>query len=546
MRFSKGILLIVVLLCFSMIFNGCGQSKENIVDLNELSLSIGGEPEVLDPQLVIDVYPMRVINSIFEGLCRNDEKGVPMPGVAKTWDISEDRLTYTFHLREALWADGSKITAKDFKEAWLRALDPEPSDHQPALMGYLLMCIEGAENYLYGEGSKEDVAIDAKDEKTLIVKLNQPTPYFLQIVCSSVAMPVNKEFYTKQPLISGMSKYGADKENILGNGPFIVKEWKHNEDIVLEKNPNYWNFKNIKLDKVNFRVIPDNSAAITSFKAGELDIVEISEIHQMEELKAKGGSVESYNTGGTQYISINNEDKYLKNINLRRALVYGVERDNLVNKVVKDGSKEAYAFVNPVVRGIEKSFRQETGDLVRRDNISEAESFALKSLVELKLTDMPKLTMLVDDTETSKRDAQAVQQMWRENLGIEVDIETMPFESIQDKMMQKDYQMALLRWSGDYNDPISFLEIFQTENFFNVVGFKNSEYDSMINKAREEIDEKKRMRLLSEAEELLFRDVPICPLYYVYNSYAVKPEVEGFVRGSSAIQDMDFYWTHLK
>lgn len=548
MKFGKGILILTIcLICFSMIFTGCGGSKEQEeLASKEISVSIGGEPEVLDPQLLIDVYPMRVINTVFEGLCRNDEKGVPMPGIAKSWDISEDKLTYTFHLREATWADGSQITAMDFKDAWLRALDPNPSDHQPALMGYLLMCIEGAESYLYGEGSKEDVAIEAKDEKTLVVKLDQPTPYFLQIVCNSVAMPINKEFYAKQPLVSGMSKYGADVENILGNGPFVIKEWNHNEDIVLEKNPNYWNAENIKMDIVNFRIIPDNSSAITSFKAGELDIVEISEAHQMDELKAKGEKVESYNTGGTQYISINNEDRYLKNINLRRALAYGVERDSLVNKVVKDGSKEAYGFVNPVVRGIEKSFRDEIGDFVRRDNTAEAESFALKSLVELKLSDMPKLTLLVDDMETSKRDAQVIQEMWRKNLGIEVKIETMSFESIQEKMMQKDYQMALLRWSGDYNDPTAFLEIFETENYFNVVGFNNSEYDSMISKAREETDEKKRMNLLSEAEELLFKSMPICPLYYVYSSYALKPKVKGFVRGSSAIQDMDLYWTYLE
>lgn len=549
MRFSKGIFLLTIcLLCFSMLLAGCGDSKkqETVLKESTLNISIGGEPEVLDPQLAIDVYPMRVINAVFEGLCRNDEKGVPRPGVAKSWDISEDKLTYTFHLREAAWSDGTQITAKDFKDAWLRALDPNPEDHQPALMGYLLMCIEGAENYLYGEGSKEDVGIEAKDDKTLVVKLAKPTPYFLQIVCNSVAMPINSEFYSKQPLVQGMSKYGAAVEYILGNGPYIVKEWNHNVDIVLEKNPNYWNAENIKLSTVNFRIIPDNSSAITSFKAGELDVVEISEVHQRDELKAKGDKVESYNTGGTQYVSINNEDRYLKNMNLRKALVYGVERDSLVNKVVKDGSKEAYAFVNPVVRGAKKTFREETGDLIRRDNTAEAESFALKSLVELKLSDMPKLTMLVDDMETSKRDAQAIQEMWRKNLGIEVEIETMPFDAIQERMMQKDYQMVLLRWSGDYNDPTSFLEIFETENYFNIVGFNNSEYDSLMSKAMEENDEKKRMKLLSEAEELLFKFMPICPLYYVHNSYAVKPEVKGLVRGSSAIQDMDFYWTYLE
>lgn len=547
MRLRKVTLeLAAALMCFNIAFSGCDLKKGQNLPLNEITLSIGGEPEVLDPQLVSDVYPMRVINAVFEGLCRNDENGVPMPGIAKSWDVSEDKLTYTFHLREALWADGSQITAMDFKEAWLRALDPNPTEHQSAPLGYLLKCIEGAENYIYGKGSKEDVAIDAKDEQTLVVKLKQPTPYFLQIVCNSIAMPINREFYAKRPLVNGMSKYGEDVENILGNGPFVVKEWKHNKVLILEKNPNYWNAENIKIDRINLKIIPDDLSNIEAFNAGELDVAEISQSHQIEELKAKGFRVESYNTGATQYISFNIEDKYLKNINLRKALTYGVERDGLVNKTVKDGSKEAYAFVNPVVRGMEKSFREETGDLVTGYNTSEAESFAIKSLVELKLSDLPKLTLLIDDMETSKRDAQALQEMWRKNVGIEVEVEIMPFESVKERLIQKDYQMALLRWEGDYNDPISFLEIFETENYFNVVGFNVSEYDQIISKAREEIDEKKRMDLLREAEGLLFKHMPLCPLYYVYSSYAVKPEIKGFVRGSNAIQDMDFYWTYLE
>jgi len=534
-----------VLICFNIVISGCDLKKEQNLAIKEITLSIDGEPEVLDPQLVGDVHSMRIINAVFEGLCRNDENGIPMPGMAKSWEVSEDKLTYTFHLREALWADGSQVTAMDFKEAWLRALDPNAKDQQPSPLGHLLMCIEGAESYFYGKGSKKDVGIEVKDEKTLVVKLKQPTPYFLQIVCSSVAMPINGKFYANQPLVNGISKYGEKAEYILGNGPFIVKEWKHNKFVTLEKNPNYWNTENIKIDRINFKIITDNSSAIAAFEEGELDIVEISQANWIEELKAKGFRVEEYNTGKTQYILFNMEDKYLKNINLRKALTYGIERDNLVNNVVKNGSKGAYAFINHIVRGVEKSFREETGDLVTGFNVSEAESFALKSLVELKLSDLPKLTLLIDNTEISNRDAQAIQEMWRKNIGIEIEIETMPLEAIRERLLKKEYQMALLRWAGDFNDPVLFLEIFETGNSFNAAGFSVSEYDQMIDKARKEVDEKKRMNLLREAEELLFNYMPVCPLYYVYDSYAVKHEIKGFVRGSSAIQDMDLYWTYL-
>ncbi|OPZ83775.1 MAG: Oligopeptide-binding protein OppA precursor [Firmicutes bacterium ADurb.Bin419] len=269
-------------------------------------------------------------------------------------------------------------------------------------------------------------------------------------------------------------------------------------------------------------------------------------MHQIDELKANGNRVENYDVGATQFIAINNEDTVLKNENMRRALTYGVDRKTLVSKVVMDGSMEAHGFVSPVIRGVEKSFREETGDLFRGDKTAEAETYALKSLVELGLKDMPKLSLLVDDTETSKRDAQAIVEMWRKNLDLEVEIITMSFDAIQEKMLAKDYQMVLLRWSGDYNDPTSFLEIFETENFFNIVGFKNPDYDNMISKARQETDDKKRMNLLSEAEKLLFEKMPVCPLYFVHNSYALKQNLKGFVRGSSAIQDIDLYETYLE
>lgn len=537
--------LTVALICLNMVIVGCDYTKGQDSLSKKVTVNIDGEPEVLDPQLATDLNSMRIINAVFEGLCRFDENGVPMPGIARTWEISEDKLTYTFNLRDALWSDGTQVTAMDFKEAWLRALDPKQKDHQSAQFGYLLKCIDGAESYLYGEGSKEDVAIVAKDEKTLVVKLKQPTPYFLQIVCSSVAMPMNREFYAKQTLENGTNKYGEKLENILGNGPFIVKDWQHNKDILLEKNPKYWNAENIKLDEINFRIIFDNESAVVAFMSGELDIVEVSQAHKIDELKSKGFKVDSYNTGATQYILFNTEDKYLKNINLRKALTYGVERDRLVNEIVKDGSKEAYAFVNSVIRGADKSFREENGDIVRSDNTAEAESFALKSLVELKLRDLPKLTLLIDNMEASKRDAQALQEMWKKNLGIEVEIETAHSETIEERMGQKDYQMVLLRWASEYNDPASFLEIFESESHFNT-SFNSFDYDNLMSRAREAWNEKERMNLLGEAEDMLFEHLHICPLYYVYSSYAVNPKVKGFVRRSNAIQDMDLYWTYIE
>ncbi|MFZ5987564.1 MAG: peptide ABC transporter substrate-binding protein [Bacillota bacterium] len=536
--------LLCFLICASIILSGCSSAKAGSQELN---LNLGDEPLTLDPQLVFDATPMRVVNAIFEGLCRKDKNGVPIPGAAKSWDISEDKLTYTFYIRDdARWWDGSSVTANDFKEGWLRALDPKPATHEPSYMGYLLFCIKGAQEYAFGEGKKEDVAINVKDEKTLIVTLIKPTPYFLDLICNSVFMPVKMEFFNSQPVESNVTKYGADAQNIMGNGPFKVKEWNHNENIVLEKSSVYWNSSNIRLESINFKMITDSTAALTSFNAGEIDVVDITEPQQIEEIRKKKFLIASHDVGVTQYITINNEDPVLKNVNIRKALAYAIDRKTLVQKVVKDGSKEALGFVNPVVRGTKGTFREQAGDLFKDNDVAAAKSLLAKGLEELNLSAVPKLAILVDDKDTSKRDAQTFQDMWRKNIGVEVEIQTMSFDAMREKMMQKDYQLSLLMWSGDFNDPSAYLDIFSSANFFNVAFYNNPDFDSLFEEARDEKDEKKRMDMLIEAERIVISDMPVCPLYYISGTYAVNPRVRGLVRGNSAIQDLDLYWAYIE
>lgn len=536
--------LVVVLVGINIVLSGCSSAQAS---LNEVTINLGDEPSTLDPQLAYDVIPMRVINAIFEGLCRKDKNGSPVPGVAEKWTISEDKLTYSFYLKEdAKWWDGTPVTAKDFKDAWLRALDPQPEDHEPAYMGYLLFCIKGAEAYAYGEGKKEDVAIEAKDDKTLSVILNKPTPYFLDLVCNSVFMPVKTEFLKKQPLEDNITKYGAEADTILGNGPFKVEEWNHDENMVLEKNEVYWNSENIKLEKINFKMIRDNTAAINSFKAGEIDMVEITDPLLKNEFEKSKSYVGSYDAGITQYISMNNEDPILGNVNIRKALALSLDRKTLVQKVLDDGSKEALGFVSPVVRGYKQTFRKQTGDLFEDNDAAKAKELLEKGMEELNLLDLPELSILVDDKETSKRDAQIFQDMWRKSLGINVEIEVMSFDAMMEKMFQKEYQMSLLVWSGDFNDPLAYLDIFSSKNFYNVAYYNNTKFDELLDKSNEETDEKKRMDLLVEAERIAINDMPVCPVYYVSNSYAVNSRVKGLIRGSSAIQDIDLYWTYVK
>jgi len=536
-------LLLAVFVCITLVLPACSDVEAGF---NEVCINLGDEPPTLDPQLVYDVVPMRVINAVFEGLCRKDKEGLPVPGAAERWEISEDKLTYTFYIRkDAKWSNGTPVTAKDFKDAWMRALDPEPQYHEPAFMANLFFCIKGAEAYAYGEGKAEDVAVDVVDDRTLRVTLVQPTPYFLDLVCNSVYMPVNKEFYDKQ--ISGdISNYGTEAEAILGNGPFTVQEWNHDENIVLVKNDTYWNADVINLEKIDFKMIRDNTAAINSFKSGEIDMIEITDRMLAAELENSNCRVEAYNSGIVEYVTLNNEDPVLCNVNIRKALSYALDRKTLVEKILNDGSKEAYGFVSPIVAGYNGKFRQQAGDLFKDNDIDTARKLLEKGLDELGISEMPKIVFLVNDTELSKRDAQVLKDMWKKSLDVDVELQVMSFDAMAEKMMSKDYQMALLTWSADYNDPLAYLDVFSSKSFYNVAFYSNNQFEELLDRAIREIDDKSRMELLIKAEQIAMDDMAVCPLYFIANSYAVNNRVKGLVRGSSAIQDIDMYWTYVE
>ncbi|NLI57150.1 MAG: peptide ABC transporter substrate-binding protein [Clostridium sp.] len=537
-------LLLILLICLNVLLTGC-RSVDAIS--NEIVISLGGEPKTIDPQLACDTPSMRVVNAIFEGLVRINEKGKPVPGVASTWEISADKLTYTFYIREdAKWWNGADVTAYHFKDGWIRAIEPHPENHEISPMRHLLFCIEGALEYAQGKGNKEEVAIVAVDEKTLSVKLKNPTPYFLELTSNSVFMPLNTEFYDSQYFNSNITTYGLEAKDIMGNGPFKISSWDHYQEIVLEKNYSYWNFENIGLEKVNFKIINDNWVAFTAFKAGEIDVIDITHEIQKKELKDSKTYLGSYYSGHTQYISINNEDNILKNKNIRKALSYSLDRKTLVEEIVGNSSKEAYAFVNPIVKGVNGSFRRSAGDLFGDNDGEKAKSLLKTGLAQLDYNSLPKLTLLVDDKEASKKNAQAFQNMWKENLEIEVEIQVMPYEAMLDRMMKKNYQLSLVMWAGDFNDALAYLDILKTHNPFNMAFYSNDQFDKLLDEAINQEDERERMDLLIEAEQIMIEDMPIVPVYYLGLDYAINPKYKGLVMGKTLMQDMDLYWTYIE
>lgn len=342
-----------------------------------VNINIGTEPPDMDPQTTTDTVSFQLIGHTFEGLTRLDKDGKAMPGIAKDWDISEDGLTWTFNLRDdAVWSNGDPVTAHDFEYAWKRALDPELAS-QYAFIVY--DHIENGLEYYSGEAKEDEVGVKALDDTTLEVKLVNPAPYFDTLVAFGTFMPLNEKYHE-----SVGDKYAADADKMIYNGPFVMSTWDHDSKVVLEKNPDYWNADEIKLETINCAMIKDSNSALNKFLTGELDMVGIPGT-QREQVQKEGYELLHYADGSSWYFLFNLEDEILANANIRKALTNAIDRKTFVEKVVQNDSDVGLGFVPPVMPGKSGSYREEVGDLFKDNDIKAAKEYLEKGIEELGL-----------------------------------------------------------------------------------------------------------------------------------------------------------------
>lgn len=518
-----------------------GEAPATVEGPQEVTINLGSEPPQMSTILTTDVISFNVIRHVYEGLADLDQQSKPIPGVAEKWDISPDGLNYTFYLRkDAKWSDGSAVTAKDFEFAWKMLLTPENAAQYAGLIYF----IKGAQDFNTGkEKDWSTVGIKAKDDYTLEVQLLRPTPYFIDITAFGVMMPVKEEFYNSTKN-GDKVLYGTEADEMLYNGGWTVDSWTHEDKIVLKKNPNYWNNKDIKLDKITMLMITDTNTALNTFEAGDADMVGLKG-DTIQQVKDEGYTVSDYRDGATFYFEYNTKDKILSNKNIRKALTDAIDRQTLVTNVFKDGSVPALSYTNPVVgvTGSDKPFQQIVGDVIKDNNSEEAKQLLAQGLKELGLSSLPKLQMIADDTDIAKRDGAAYQEYWKKNLGIDVEVLSMPFKSRVQKMADHDYQMSLSGWGPDYNDPMTFLEIFETGNGNNTTSYSSAEFDKLLNQIRVEPDNEKRIQELVSAEKLFLDDMPIGPIYFRSRNYVTQPWFKGIYR--DAFQDISLRWAYV-
>ncbi|MCB5558713.1 peptide ABC transporter substrate-binding protein [Anaerosalibacter bizertensis] len=564
MRKQKWLLLLLVLvLTLSLALTGCGKQEEpepaatddnqeeetkddgeeKLAEEQILRVNWGSEPPDLDPQTTTDQVSFWIINAAYEGLVRLDKDGNVQPGLAEKWDEEETEdggVIYTFHLRDAKWSDGTPITAEDFEYSWFRAIDPEVA----AEYSYQLTDTAGIKNagkFFEGEiTDKEEVGIKAVDEKTFQVELERNVPFFLSLTSFPTFIPAQKA-----ALEEFGDAFASEADKMVYSGPFVISEWEHEQKLNLKKNENYWDAENVKLEEIHGDMITENNTSINLYETGELDVTGVAP----EFLDNYKDSPEFKNLAiaTTWYIQYNCEDKYLKNQNLRYALSLAIDRQSFVDNVLANGSIVAEGLTPTLLPGKDgKEFAENRGDVLPEYDPEKAKEYLDKGLEELGITKEElesHLTFLTGESDVAKKQAAAIQNMWKQNLGIEAEIESVAFKIRLDRYNRMDYTTTFAGWGGDYNDPLTFMDLWVTDGGNNDTGWSNEKYDAAIKTAIEgEGDE--RIDAMIEAEKVLAEELPIMPIFYDARNFLEKPYVKGIARFPVGA-DTDYKWAYI-
>jgi len=488
---------------------------------NVLNVNLATEIRYLDSALATDEISFGILVNTQEGLYRLDPDQKPVPAAADGAEVSDDGLTYTFTLRDGIeWSNGDPVTSRDYKYAWLKVLNPDTASEYSYI---IYTFVQGAAEYNAGDGSAGDVAIETPDDRTLRVTLVNKAPYFLQLTSFPLYFPQQQEYVEQQG-----DDYAQDADTLIYNGPYVMTQGGVGAGgtTVLEKNDRYWDKANVAVQRINGRIVKDSDTALNLYEAGELDITGLvgDKVARYEDSPEFYRRVEPT----TFYGQVNHDVPALANLNIRKALMTGFDRKTLTERVLADGSEPAYALVPPAITPGpgDQTFRQALGDLLPTDT-SGARQLWEQGVEELGET--PRLKMLFDDSSIGRDIATFIQGQYKENLGADLEIEITTFEAGLTRVQERDYQVSFVSgWGADYNDPMTFLDLFLSDSPQNTTGWSSERYDELINGAKREGDQERRMQMMAEAEPILFDEVVLIPEYYSAVAGLKKPYFKGF------------------
>ena len=507
-----------------------------------ISLNAGMEPTGLNTLTSTYAIEFSLFKHMYENLVTLDDDDNTVPGAAESWDYDEDTLTYTFHLRkDGVWPNGDPVTAKDFEFAWSQALNPDvASDY-----AYFLYFIKNAEKYFNGEVAWDEVGVKVVDDYTLEVTMEQPTPYALFLFSFGTLAPINQRFYEAV----GADLYSTEAQYFCTNGPFALTEWSHNDKIVMQKNDAWHGAADVEVEEIDWKIITDANAALSSFLAGDLDMVGLGTGELIKQATAAGATIQSYTDGTAFYIYFNNNDQYLSNVNLRRALFNAIDEQKEIDTVWQNDNEPMTSFTVPGVSAADGTpFAGKVGELYAPSRDQEkAKEYLATALSELGCTvDDLSAHLSIDcgDSATSIAEASFYQEQWRQVLGIEVTVNSMITKQGSQNRKTGNYVMSITGWGPDYNDPNTFLDLWVTDGGNNQTGFSNERYDELIDLAAKETDLEKRESYFIECEQIIADQLPIGPAFWRAPSYACSDKIKGGMHRST-FQDINAVYVKL-
>lgn len=481
-----------------------------------LHWSINSEPPSLDPGIAVDADSFDMIYAAFEGLTSYDLQGELTNATAESFTHSPDFTQYTFKIRQdAKWSNGDPVTAHDFVYAIKRNLDPKTASEY----AYQLYYIKGGEEYNTGKGSADDVGVKALDDHTVEFTLKSPTPFFRELTFFPTLFPLHQKTVESNP------QWAAEAATIVGNGPFIMEEWEHKVKIAFVKNENYWDKENVKLDRLEISMIDDNNTAFSMFENGDLDWggypASTLPPDAIQALKDAGTLMVASNPG-TQSVVFNTTKPPFSNQKIRQAFAYAIDRQAIIDNILQTGVPAAYGWV-PSSMGLkpEGFFKEDP---------QKAKQLLEEGMKELGLTTFPSVTYTFDTTDMNKKVAEALQDQWKQTLGVDVKLYTAELKVYRDMRSQANFDMIRFQWGADFNDPINFLEMFRDKTGGNNhPDWENPKFKELIDQSYAEPDPEKRKQILLEAETILMDEMPLAPINFRGNPYVKNDKVKDFV-----------------
>ncbi|PQQ46996.1 peptide ABC transporter substrate-binding protein [Bacillus thuringiensis] len=517
------------------------KNNEKATDKNETKQSIHlpyiAEIPTMDVTKATDSESMNVMRNVFEGLYILGEDNKVIPGVAKSYEVSEDKKTYTFHLRDSKWSNGTPVTAADFVFSWKRAVNPDTA----AEYAFLFFDIKNAKSINSKELPLDQLGVKAKDDKTLEVQLEQPIPYFIDLTTFATFLPINEKYFKLQG-----KQYSLEANQLVYNGAFTLDNWKHEQGFQLKKNPNYWDAKTVKLDEINFDIVKDKSTEMNLYESGQLDRVGLT--GEFVDKYRNNPNFKERSEVTVQFLRLNQKNDVLKNKNARLAIGQAMNKKAFVDTVLNNGSLPAVGFI-PVdfAKGPDgKDFRKGNGALVK-DDVKTAKvnwKMAKQELGKEQVT----LELLTSDNAIAKKNAEYLKGELEKNLdGLTVHVKPQPRKQQIQLLLNSDYDLGVDVWAPDIPDPITFLDLFTTDSSYNFDKYTNQAYDELIHQVKTDLsgDETARWEAMKRAEKILLEDGAVAPFYQPGRSYLQRSTVKGIVTNDFG-GEFNYKWAEVK